>query len=86
VTIGELYVAPVGLALISKVAPRHMLSMMMGFWFAATLPADILGGWLGGFWSSMAKPNFYLMIGAVPAFAAVAIFMLSRALRGVIER
>jgi hypothetical protein len=27
-----------------------MLSMIMGVWFAATLPGDILAGWLGGFW------------------------------------
>jgi POT family proton-dependent oligopeptide transporter len=86
VTVGELYVAPVGLALISKVAPARILSMMMGVWFATTLPADILGGWLGGFWSRMAKPDFYLMVAAVPAFAAAAIFMLSRALKDIIER
>src|SRR5712691_1440545 len=61
-TIGELHLAPIGLALISKLAPARMLSTMMGVWFATTLPADILAGFLGGFWSSMAKPDFFLMI------------------------
>ena len=65
VTIGELHLAPVGLALISRLAPGRVLSLMMGLWFAATFPGDVLGGWLGGFWSSMEKAHFFLMIGAI---------------------
>jgi len=85
VTIGELYLAPVGLALISKVAPARLLSMMMGFWFATTFPADILGGWLGGFWSRMDKADFYLMIAAIAALAGAAIWALSSALKSVFD-
>ena len=72
-TIGELYLAPVGLALISKLAPAPMASLMMGIWFAATLPGDILAGFLGGFWSGMAKANFFLMIALIAALASVAL-------------
>jgi POT family proton-dependent oligopeptide transporter len=82
-TIGELHLAPVGLALISKVAPARLLSMMMGVWFATTLPADILAGYLGGFWSSMAKENFFLMIASIAALAGVAIWTASRAMMSV---
>jgi POT family proton-dependent oligopeptide transporter len=74
-TVGELHLAPVGLALISKLAPARLLSVMMGVWFAATLPADILAGFLGGFWSSMAKANFFLMIASIAAAASVAIWV-----------
>jgi proton-dependent oligopeptide transporter, POT family len=77
-TIGELHLAPVGLALISKLAPARALSLMMGLWFAATLPADILGGFLGGFWSRMPKAEFFVMIGAVAAFASVAIWAFQK--------
>jgi proton-dependent oligopeptide transporter, POT family len=77
-TIGELHLAPVGLALISKVAPTRMISMMMGAWFAATLPADILAGYLGGFWSWMAKEDFFLMIAAIAALASVALWAFRR--------
>jgi POT family proton-dependent oligopeptide transporter len=83
ITIAELHLAPVGLALISTVAPPRVRSMMMGFWFATTFPADILGGWLGGFWSTMPKPDFYLMIGAVAAFAGVAIWAVSARLKSI---
>jgi POT family proton-dependent oligopeptide transporter len=86
VTIGELYLSPIGLALMSKSAPVRIRSLMMGLWFATTLPADVLAGYLGSFWSSMAKPNFFLMIAAVAAIGAVAIGAMSPLLRSMLER
>src|SRR4029453_15164970 len=76
-TVGELHLAPVGLALISKLAPARMTSIIMGVWFATTLPADVLAGFLGGFWSSMAKANFFLMIALIAAFASLALWAAS---------
>jgi POT family proton-dependent oligopeptide transporter len=80
-TLGELCLAPVGLALVIALAPVRMRSMLMGAWFATTLPADILAGYLGGFWTSMPKTAFFLMIAAVAAVAAIAFAVLSRVLR-----
>jgi POT family proton-dependent oligopeptide transporter len=86
VTIGELHLAPVGLALVSKVAPAKVLSMMMGVWFATTFPGDILAGWLGGFWSSMGKPQFFLMIAGIAALAGAALWAASPALNSILEK
>jgi len=80
-TIGELHLAPVGLALISRLAPAGTTSIMMGVWFATTLPADVLAGFLGGFWSSMAKANFFLMIALIAAFASLALWAASQEVR-----
>jgi POT family proton-dependent oligopeptide transporter len=80
-TLGELCVAPIGLALVVTTAPARIRSMMMGVWFAATLPADILAGYLGGFWSSLPKTTFFLLIAAVAAVAAVGLAVLGRDLR-----
>src|SRR6266487_5222548 len=84
-TIGELHVAPVGLALISKLAPARMTSIIMGIWFATTLPADVLAGYLGGFWSSMAKANFFLIIALIAAFASLALWAASQVVRRSLE-
>jgi proton-dependent oligopeptide transporter, POT family len=84
-TMGELHLAPIGLALISKLAPARALSMLMGVWFAATLPADILGGFLGGFWSSMAKTNFFLMVALIAAIASIALRLQDSVIRSVIR-
>jgi proton-dependent oligopeptide transporter, POT family len=85
VTIGELHLAPVGLALISRLAPPRVLSLMMGLWFAATFPGDVLGGWLGGFWSTMEKQSFFLMIGAIATAAGAAVMALNPIFRSVFD-
>ena len=85
VTIGELHLGPVGLALVSRMAPARVLSLMMGLWFAASFPGEILGGWLGGFWSTMEKANFFLMIGTIAGLAGAAVLALNPALRSVFD-
>jgi POT family proton-dependent oligopeptide transporter len=80
-TLGELCLAPIGLALVVTTAPVRIRSMMMGVWFAATLPADILAGYLGGFWSTLPKTTFFLLIAAVATVSAIALAILSRTLR-----
>ena len=65
ITIGELYLSPVGLSLVTKVAPARILSMMMGVWLATSFTGGFLAGWLGSFWSRMEKPEFFLMIAAI---------------------
>ena len=85
VTIGELHLGPVGLALVSRMAPARVLSLMMGLWLAASFPGEILGGWLGGFWSTMDKVNFFLMIGAIAAAGGAGMLALNPALRSVFD-
>jgi len=86
VTVGELHLAPVGLALISRLAPPRVLSLMMGLWFATTFPGDVLGGWLGGFWSTMGKAHFFAMIGAIALGAGAAVLALNPILRSTFDR
>ena len=85
VTIGELHLAPVGLALISRLAPSRVLALMMGLWFATTFPGDLLGGFLGGFWSTMAKSHFFALIGAIATAAGAAVLALNPAFRSVFD-
>ena len=84
ITIGELYLSPVGLSLVTKVAPLRILSMMMGVWLATSFIGGFLAGWLGSFWSRMAKPDFFLMIAAIAACASAAIFAFRWFLRDVL--
>jgi proton-dependent oligopeptide transporter, POT family len=84
-TVGELYLSPVGLSLITKVAPLRMLSMMMGLWLSNSFIGGFLAGYLGTFWSNMAKTDFFLMLAIVSAAAGVAIALLIRPLRAVLR-
>jgi POT family proton-dependent oligopeptide transporter len=84
-TVGELYLSPVGLSLVTKVAPTQILSMMMGIWLATSFTGNFLAGWLGSLWSRMGKPEFFLMIAAISAFAGVMIFACRWPLRGALR-
>jgi len=81
ITIGELYLSPVGLSLVSKVAPARVLSLMMGVWLSTSFLGNFLAGWLGSYWSSMEKPNFFFMIAGVAATAGLSIILLNKPLR-----
>ena len=54
-TIGELYLSPTSLSLVTKVAPARAVSMMMGVWLATSFTGNLVAGYLGSFWSSMNK-------------------------------
>ena len=85
ITVGELYLSPVGLSLVTKVAPLHLLSMMMGVWLSTNFIAGFVAGYLGTFWSSMAKTDFFLMLAIISAVAGVAIALLIRPLRAILK-
>jgi POT family proton-dependent oligopeptide transporter len=85
-TLGELYLSPVGLSLVSKVAPARVVSAMMGIWFIANFMGNILDGYLGGFWNRMEKIDFFLMIGGIAFVAAIAIAAFNRPLKPILKQ
>jgi len=84
-TVGELYLSPIGLSLVSKVAPARMVSMLMGFWLATSFAGNLLAGWLGSLWSVMDKLIFFLMITGIAAAAGIVIAAFDRPLRSVMQ-
>ena len=85
ITIGELYLSPIGLSLVSKVSPTRIVSMMMGVWLATSFTGNFIAGWLGSFWSSMDKMMFFLMIAGIATLAGAAILAFDRPLRPVLK-
>ena len=86
ITVGELYLSPTGLSLVTKVAPASLLSMMMGVWLSTSFIGGFLAGYLGTFWSSMSKGNFFLMLALISAAAGCRDRLLHRPLRAVLRR
>ena len=86
ITVGELYLSPIGLSLVSKVSPARMVSMLMGVWFLTSFVGNLVGGWLGSFWTLMDKSAFFLMIAGVAALAGLIILAFNRPLRAVLEQ
>ncbi len=83
-TVGELYLSPVGLSLVTKVAPVRLLSMMMGVWLATSFTGGFLAGYIGSFWSRMPHIEFFLMIAAIAACAGLMILACHRPLKGAL--
>jgi POT family proton-dependent oligopeptide transporter len=48
-TIGELFLSPIGLAMVTTLSPRHLVGMMMGVWFLTQSAAFAIGGGLATF-------------------------------------
>ena len=85
ITIGELYLSPIGLSLVSKIAPVRMISTTMGLWLGTSFIGNFVAGWLGSFWSSMDKMSFFIMIAAVAASAGGVIWSFNRPLKGILQ-
>jgi POT family proton-dependent oligopeptide transporter len=84
-TAGELYVSPIGLALVTKVAPKRIVSMMMGFWLISYAVGNFLAGWIGSKWENMSMSSFFLFVAAIPIVAGAAIWMFNKPMRPILE-
>lgn len=47
-TLGELFVSPVGLSSMTTLSPRRYVGQMMGVWFLASSLGNLIGGLVGG--------------------------------------
>jgi POT family proton-dependent oligopeptide transporter len=71
VTIAEILVSPMGLSYVSKVAPKRMRGLMMGFWFSATAAGSLSSGLMAGWYKDLAHHNFFLILTVLPFFACL---------------
>jgi POT family proton-dependent oligopeptide transporter len=79
-TLGELMLSPMGLALVSKVAPRRMRGLMMGGWFVATALGNKLTQ-VGELWDDWRHSTFWLFLSACALLMAFVLLALLRPLK-----
>ncbi|QAT86728.1 proton/peptide symporter family protein [Corallococcus coralloides] len=80
-TMGELCLSPVGLSMVSKVAPQRVVSAMMGVWFLANAVANKLSGVLGGYSEKMGEFSVFLTIVIGAGLAGVILLFLAPMLK-----
>lgn len=86
ITIGELFLSPMGLSLVSKLSPPRLTSLMMGGWFLATSLGNKLSGVLASLWDMYDhKAMFFTVNFAGAMFASLAIFAMLKWLRRVVQ-
>lgn len=80
VTLGELMLSPMGLSLVSKVAPISKRGLLMGGWFVATAIGNKLTQ-IGVFWDIWLQSSFFLVLACMALFMAVVLFLLLKPLK-----
>ncbi len=77
VTVGELCLSPMGLSMVSKMAPARIAGLMMGGWQLATSIGNKLSGILATMWDGYDnKANFFWVNFILLAIAAVALALM----------
>ena len=85
-TIGELYLSPIGLSLVTKVSPVRIVSMMMGMWFLSSFFGNTLSGVIGSWYGMMSKEGFFMMLTALGLGTGVAMWAFNAPLRRALGR
>jgi len=85
VTIGELFLSPMGLSFVSKVAPARMRGLMMGGWFGATAIGNYLSGFIGGFYDTLTHDQFFTILVVLLFLSALAVRLFLNKLKHATE-
>lgn len=63
-TLGELMLSPVGLAMVSKLAPARLASLTMGIWLLSSAVANYLSGSLEALLAGTGIPLYWFLVGS----------------------
>lgn len=86
ITIGELFLSPMGLSIVSKLSPRNITALMMGGWFLSTSIGNKLSGVLASMWDTYDdKANFFWVNFGLLMFATLLMFALVKNLNKVMR-
>lgn len=77
-TIGELFVIPVGLTLIESLAPARFAAMAMGAWYIAKFLGSLLAGFMGAYWGKIPPAAFFTLGSVSTLLAAASLYTMSR--------
>ena len=76
-TLGELVISPVGLSMVSKLAPRQYASALMGVWFLSNAAGNKLAGSIGALAEGHGDAAVFLGIAVGSAVAGAILFVLA---------
>lgn len=86
-TVAELCLSPIGLSLVSKLAPKKFLSLTMGIWFLTSFLGNLIAGILGGKYETLSPTQLFsiLFLISFVSFITLVCFMpkISKILKNV---
>src|ERR1043165_7952998 len=85
-TISEIFLSPIGLSLVSKLAPARLTALLMGGWFLSTSIGGKIAGVMTTFWNDFTDKKMFFLILVVAAFiGGVLIFSRIKSLNAVVR-
>jgi POT family proton-dependent oligopeptide transporter len=80
-TLGELYILPVGLGLFAQLALPGFGATTVAAWFLAAFAGNLLSGIVGTWWSSLSPGGFFLAMAGIAGLSGLLLGMLAAAER-----
>ena len=83
--LGELSLSPVGLSVVTKLAPTRVVSFMLGVWFLSNALGNYLAGQAAGLISTMPLVSLFRLTAGVMLVSAVVMVLLLKPIRGLMS-
>ncbi|GGH64409.1 peptide MFS transporter [Rothia aerolata] len=77
-TLGELCLSPVGMSLVSRLAPNAHRVLMMALYFCSVSLGTVLAGWMAQFYSLETEVSYFTTMGLIAIVTGVIIFALNK--------
>lgn len=84
-TVGELCLSPIGLSMVSKLAPIKYASLLMGIWLAASGVANLLAGVVASRIESLGPLEIFAGISGVCAILGLVLLIFSKKIEKLME-
>lgn len=75
-TLAELCLSPIGLSLVTKLAPVQFASMLMGTWFLSSFFGNLAAGVFAGYYDHISHTIFFLILGGAAFTIAIVLAAL----------
>lgn len=75
-TLGELCLSPVGLSMVTKLAPAKFMSLLMGVWLMSSFFGNLLAGWLASYYESWELTTLFSVPAALSIAFALVMWMM----------
>ncbi len=80
-TMAELCISPIGLSLVTKLAPVKFASLLMGCWFLSSAVGNISAGTFAGYYKQIPHSIFFLILALTSLFIALLLFLITPILK-----
>lgn len=84
-TVAELCLSPIGLSLVSKLAPVRFLSLMMGCWFLTSFLGNLIAGLWGGNYEVLGPTKLFLVLAVLSLITYILLKCFSAGLNKIIK-